>query len=135
MRELKTGVIPSQEQLMRLYEDAGWTAYTMDLERLARAVGKSNSIYTVWEEETLVALLRTVGDGETILYVQDILVLKSHQRRGIGKTLLTRALEDNPSVRQKVLMTDDLPETAAFYRACGLRPCGEYGGVAFCRYD
>lgn len=135
MCQLKIGIVPSKEQLMRLYEDAGWTAYTMDPERLERAVGKSNSIYTVWEEETLVALLRTVGDGETILYVQDILVLKGHQRRGIGKTLLTRVLEDNPKVRQKVLMTDDLPETAAFYRSCGLRPAGEYGGVAFCRYD
>lgn len=135
MLEYKQGIVPELHKLLELYNDAGWTAYTIHPERLERAVSKSLAVYTAWEGETLVGLLRTVGDGEAILYVQDILVRKSHQRRGIGKTLLTRALEDNPTVRQKVLMTDDLPETAAFYRACGLRPCGEYGGVAFCRYD
>lgn len=135
MLEYKQGIIPKADQLLNLYTDAGWTAYTIDPECLVRAVCNSFSVYTAWEGTRLIGLLRTVGDGETILYVQDILVMQSHQRQGIGRTLLTRALEDNQTVRQKVLMTDDLPETAAFYRACGLRPCGEYGGVAFCRYD
>ena len=135
MYEVKTGVIPATEELTALYASVGWTAYTKDPERLYRAATASLGLYTVWEDGMLIALLRCVGDGETILYVQDLLVRPEHQRRGLGRMLLTRVQGDFPTVRQKVLMTDNVPETAAFYRACGLRPAGEYGCAAWCKYD
>ena len=135
MYEVKTGVIPSMGELTELYASVGWSAYINDPERLYRAAKASLGLYTVWEDGMLTALLRCVGDGETILYVQDILVRPEHQRRGLGRTLLERAMRDFPTVRQKVLMTDDAPETAAFYRTCALRPAGEYGCAAWCRYE
>ena len=135
MYPIKDGIIPAKEQLTALYADVGWTAYTRDPEKLLRAVKQSLAVYTVWDGDDLIALLRTVGDGESIVYIQDLLVKKACQRRGIGRALLTRVLEDSRHIRQKVLMTDNVPETSAFYRACGLRPAGEYGCAAWCKYD
>lgn len=120
-------------RLMELYTDAGWTAYTDHPALLEKAVRNSLWQISAWEGEELVGLIRAVGDGASILYIQDILIKRSHQRQQVGSELLRRMLEQYSSVRQIVLLTDDTPETAAFYRANGLVPAGETGAVAFVR--
>lgn len=131
MLKIEKGLLPAREQLLELYADAGWTAYTDDPDRLERAVLQSRTVYTAWADGRLAGLLRTVGDGETILYVQDILVLRAYQRRGIGKALIDRMAADCAGIRQKVLSADDTKQTTAFYRACGWRPMSEFGCVTF----
>lgn len=131
MIDYRAGVIPGGEQLLALYDSVGWSAYTEQPERLCRAVRASQLVLTAWEDGELVGLLRAVGDGETILYVQDLLIRPDRQRRGIGRTLLLDCVERYQDVRQKVLLTDDTPATTAFYRACGFLPSGELGTVAF----
>ena len=69
---------------------------------------------------SLVGLVRTVSDGETIVYVQDILVTPDDQREGIGGALLDAVLEHYADVRQLVLLTDDEPGQRAFYESRGL---------------
>ncbi len=104
-------------QALRLYEDAGWTNYTNDPGKLMRALDGSLGVISVWDGDTLVGLARVVGDGETILYVQDILLLRDYQRRGLGLRLLTEVFDRYPSVRQKVLIADGTSELRAFYVA------------------
>lgn len=120
-------------KLMELYTDAGWTAYTDHPALLEKAVRQSLWQISAWDGEELVGLVRAVGDGASILYIQDILVKRSHQRQEIGSELLQRILRKYSDVRQAVLLTDDSPETDAFYRANGLAPVGETGAVAFMR--
>ena len=71
------------------------------------------------EDGRLVGMARLVGDGLTIVYLQDILVAPSHQRIGIGRQLFHRVLEPFSEVRQKVVVTDDEPGQRAFYEALG----------------
>ncbi|MEO1714347.1 MAG: GNAT family N-acetyltransferase [Bacteroidota bacterium] len=120
---------------MVLYTDANWTSYTKDPEKLEQAVLNSLDVITAWENDQLVGLIRAVGDGLTILYIQDILVLKSHKRRGIGCELLTRLLDAYPEVRQKVLLTDERPETRGFYQSMGFLSCDDGKLVAFAKFD
>ena len=123
--------LPGREALGELYADAGWTAYTDRLDQLERGVAASLAVYTAWEGDTLAGLLRAVGDGETILYLQDLLVRSSHRRRGIGRGLLQQMAADYPQVRQKVLLTDAADRRALdFYRACGWRGAEELGCTA-----
>lgn len=121
--------------VFNLYCDADWSAYTRDLPKLMAALGNSLAVLTAWDGETLVGLIRAVGDGETILYIQDILVLKSYKRRGIGSALLNRLLAAYPHVRQKVLLTDEDPETRGFYEANGFQACHQCKLVAFVHFD
>lgn len=120
-----------QPALLNLYNDAGWFVYTRNPEQLTQAIRQSLFVYTAWENEQLIGLIRVVGDGLTIIYVQDILVLKSHKRQGIGRKLMERILEEYRPVRQKVLLTDDTPETRSFYEALGFRSCDDGKIVAF----
>ena len=131
MITIETNRIPCRDDLLELYGDAGWTAYTDHPDRLERGLARSLAVYTAWEGDTLAGLLRAVGDGETILYLQDLLVRSSHRRRGIGRGLLERVTADYLQVRQKVLLTDAADRRALdFYRACGWRGAEELGCTA-----
>jgi predicted O-methyltransferase YrrM/GNAT superfamily N-acetyltransferase len=109
-----------RDDLVGLYESVGWTAYTRDPARLEAAVAASLRVVTAWDEGRLIGLARVVGDGWTIVYLQDILVAPDHRRTGIGAELFRRVLEPFDDVRQQVLLTDDEPAQRAFYEAMGL---------------
>ena len=83
------------------------------------AGGTARPQLAAWEDGELAGLIRAVGDGATIVFIQDILVAPERQRRGIGTALLRAVLERFNGVRQIELTTDDTPETAAFYRSLG----------------
>lgn len=125
----------SQADLLSLYNDANWLAYTGNPDLLQQAVSNSLYVLTAWENEQLVGLIRLVGDGLTIVYIQDILVMKSHKRRKIGSLLLQKALEKYGNVRQKVLLTDDNEETRGFYEALGFSSCDKGDLVAFVKLE
>ncbi len=112
--------IPADEELVELYRSVGWKAYTREPATLAAAVGASFCVLTARDEQgALVGLVRTVSDGLTIAYVQDILVAPSHQRRGVGGELLDELLHRTASIRQVVLMTDSEERQRAFYESRG----------------
>ncbi len=120
-----------QAAVLQLYTDANWTAYTKHPTQLMQALENSLYVLSAWDKETLVGLIRVIGDGHTIIYIQDILILKTYQRKGIGKTLMEKVLTKFDHVRQKVLLTDDLAKTKQFYQSVGFKPCSEYNTIAF----
>lgn len=117
--ELTDHELPTMDELVDLYRSVGWTAYTRDPALLYSAVARSLRVVCAREDDRLVGLARLVGDGLTIVYLQDILVMPSHHRKGIGRQLLHRVLEPFHDVRQKVVVTDDEPGQRAFYEALG----------------
>lgn len=130
IKEYKTYV---ESEVMSLYKSVGWSAYTDNPEVLKKGFENSMLILAAYEGEELLGLIRCVGDGETIVFVQDILVFPKYQRRGIGSELLRAVLEKYKSVRQIELCTDDSPETIAFYRTMGFREMSELGCSGFMR--
>lgn len=104
-----------EREILPLYASAGWTAYTDQPETLRR--GFENSLLTLaaYEENRLIGVLRAVGDGQTIVFVQDLLILPEYQRRGVGTALLRELLARYPQVRQIELTADDSPSLLAFY--------------------
>ncbi|WP_022796155.1 GNAT family N-acetyltransferase [Bavariicoccus seileri] len=124
-------------QLLALYNTVGWTAYTREPDKLQKAIRQSLSVITVWDDSDnnsqLIGLIRGVGDGETILYIQDILVMPTFQNRGIGKQLMEQLLSMYPDVRQKVLLTEDAPDVRHFYEKCGFESADNGSTVAFYR--
>jgi len=129
---------PARDDLVALYASVGWTAYTRAPELLETAIAGSLRVVTARRDGALVGLARAVGDGATIAYVQDILVVPALQRSGVGRRLVTALLEPWPHVRQKVLITDAEPQQRAFYESLGFREIRDLdaGGLrAFVRFD
>ena len=121
----------NEAEILGLYASVGWTAYTDDPAALRNGFANSLLTLAAYEEAALAGLIRVVGDGHTIVFVQDILVHPQFQRRGIGSVLLQAVLNRYAGVRPIELFTDDTPETAAFYRSMGFRELTELGCRGF----
>ncbi len=128
------GTIPNEKDIESIYNDANWTTYTSDLPCLINAIKNSLLTVTAWDGSKLVGLIRIVGDGVTIIYIQDIIVLKSYKRKGIGTHLINIVFEEYKVVRQKVLLTDDTPETRGFYESLGFVSCDKGQLVSFVKF-
>jgi ribosomal protein S18 acetylase RimI-like enzyme len=125
----------SLEQLIAIYEDAGWINYLKDTSKLLKAYEASLLNIAAWQGNQLVGIIRIVGDGVSIIYIQDIIVKSSYKRQGIGSALLQMVLDKYKDVRQKVLLTDDSEETRGFYESNGFSSCDKGDIVAFTRFD
>jgi len=122
-----------QKNLLVLYEDVEWYAYTKDIIQLEQAISNSLYVLSAWDEDCLIGLIRIIGDGITIIYIQDILVLNSYQNQGIATELMSRILEKFKDVRQKVLLTEEAPNVRHFYEKNGFDSCDKGILVAFAK--
>ena len=73
----------------------------------------------------LVGIIRVVGDGVSIVFVQDIIVLPQYQRQGIGTMILKAIMEKYQSVYQMELLTEQYSENVSFYKSMGFKPADE----------
>ena len=122
-----------EAEVLSLYRGVGWTVYADNPAMVKAAFAGSLLVLGAFVQDELIGLIRSVGDGASILYIQDILVAPEHQRKGVGRRLLQAMLAQYPSIYQTVLMTDNIPERAAFYRACGFTAAADMGCCAFIR--
>jgi GNAT superfamily N-acetyltransferase len=126
------------DELVELYDAVGWSAYTRAPEVLRAAVAGSSHVVAERRGGRLVGLARALSDGATICYLQDVLVRPELQRTGLGRALGRTVLDRYPTVRQKVLLTDDEPGQRTFYESLGYTEIRDYGrGTlrAFVRFD
>ena len=129
--QIREYVCYEQDEVLALYESVGWTGYTCRFEIMECAFARSLKIYGAYVQDKLIGLIRAVGDGVTIVYIQDLLVHPEYQRMGIGKALMGRLLDDYKNVYQKVLTTDDTEKTLAFYHHMGMKVDHEIGCRVF----
>ncbi len=122
-----------EEEILRLYSAVGWTAYTDNPRALEQGFCHSLLILAAYEGDELIGLIRVVGDGFTIVFIQDLLVDPAHQRQGIATALVRAVLARYPEVRQVELVTDNTPKTIAFYRSLGFTEFSEIGCCGFMR--
>ena len=121
----------NEEEISRLYKAVGWTAYTDNMPALREGFKNSMLVLAAYDGEELLGIIRTVGDGATIVFVQDILVFPDKQRQGIGTALLKEILNRYPNVRQIELATDNTAKTVAFYKSMGFAEMSEIGCCGF----
>lgn len=121
-------------EIRQLYTEVGWTAYTENMSVLEQGYKNSLLVLAAYENDELLGIIRVVGDGFTIIFVQDILVFPSEQRKGVGTALLKAVLDRYPDVRQIELTTDNTPKTVAFYKSLGFTEFSEMGCCGFMKY-
>lgn len=120
------------EEVLPLYDAVGWTNYTQNPTMLKEAYKNSLHILAALNEEgKLLGVLRAVGDGASILFIQDILVTPEYQHQGIGTKLLQQTLEKYMNVYQIQLATDDSSKTVSFYESNGFTSLTSLNCVSF----
>ncbi len=119
------------QAVLDLYASVGWTGYSSHPEMLEKVLEHSLLVLAAVDGDRLVGLLRAVGDGYSIIFIQDILVLPAYQRQGIGRNLLEQAISHFPGIYQLHLLTDNAEKTRSFYEALGFTAVDSLGCVAY----
>ena len=123
------------EDVLHLYQAVGWTNYTNQPQMLEQALSQSLVIYLALDGDAVVGLIRLVGDGFSSVFVQDLIVLPSYQRQGIGRSLMKEALEDYKDAYQVQLVTDQTERTLGFYRSMGFEILSTYNCIGMIWVD
>ena len=126
MITIKKQEIVKLEDVLHLYQAAGWTNYTNQPQMLEQALPHSLVIYLALDGDAVVGLIRLVGDGFSSVLVQDLIVLPSYQRQGIGSSLMKEALEDFKEAYQVQLATEQTEKNVGFYRSMGFETLSTY---------
>ena len=116
----------SIDDVLHLYQVVGWTNYTNQPKMLELALSHSLATYLARDGEEIIGLVRLVGDGFSSVFVQDLIVLPSYQRQGIGSALMEKALGDFKDAYQVQLATDQTEKTLGFYRSLGFETLSTY---------
>ncbi|WP_316569509.1 GNAT family N-acetyltransferase [Neobacillus sp. YIM B06451] len=79
------------EDVMRLYQDAGWWPEREEGNiELMLANGQSVG---AWDGEVLIGFARAVTDGKFRAYIEDVVIITSYQKDGIGAKLVSMLLD------------------------------------------
>ncbi len=122
-----------EDEILSLYAAAGWTAYTKDPPALRKGFENSLLVLAAYERNELLGIIRAVGDGHTVVFIQDVLVFPQKRRRGVGTALVRGVLGRYENVRQIELIADDAPELAAFYASLGFAALSDIGCRGYMR--
>ena len=117
------------EDVLHLYQAVGWTNYTNQPQMLEQALSHSLVIYLALDGDAVVGLIRLVGDGFSSVFVQDLIVLPSYQRQGIGRSLMKQALGDFKGAYQVQLVTEQTEKNVRFYRSIGFETLSTYNCI------
>ena len=129
MITIKKQEIIKLEDVLHLYQAVGWTNYTHQPQMLEKALSHSLAIYVALDGDAVVGLIRLVGDGFSSVLVQDLIVLPSYQRQGIGSSLMKEALEDYKDAYQVQLATEQTEKNVGFYRSMGFETLSTYNCI------
>ena len=116
----------SIDDVLPLYQAVGWTNYTNQPQMLEQSLVHSLAIYVARDGEEIVGVVRLIGDGFSSVFVQDLIVLPSYQRQGIGSALMKKALGEFKDAYQVQLATDESKKTLGFYRSLGFETLSTY---------
>ena len=110
-------------EIIDLYKSVNWTTYTNNPTDLEKAFENSSYVYIVLtlDNKKILGLIRGITDQVAIHYIQDIIVKSEFQRKGIGKALLKKALDEHLDVRTHLLLTDNEEKQKLFYASLGFK--------------
>lgn len=130
----KEYVFTEINELLDLYRNVGWSNYYENPSMLENSIKNSLYLEAAYFNDELIGLIRVVGDGNSIVYIQDILVKQQYQRKGIGKRLIVDVITKYKNVYQKVLLTDNTEKTKLFYESIGFQEVSSIDCISFIKY-
>ena len=95
-------------QLQGLFQSVGWISGNYP-ERLKIALTNCETVFTAWDNDTLVGLINAIDDGELTAYVHYLCIQPEYQNKGIGKELLERVKEKYKDYLHLFLIAENEP--------------------------
>ena len=113
----KFDIVPTAEQVIELYNDAGLPRPTHDPQRIRTMFKNSDLIVTAWHRSKLVGVSRTITDWVWCSYLADLAIRPDYKRSGIGKRLIELTREKTGA--QSMLLLLSVPTAMDYYPKVG----------------
>ncbi|MEA4815050.1 MAG: GNAT family N-acetyltransferase [Oscillospiraceae bacterium] len=123
-REIK---VFTAEQLQRLFLSVHWESGKYP-ERLVKAMRNSSKVISAWDGDTLIGLVRSLDDEETLAFIHYLLVDPEYQGEGIGDALMKRMVNEYQDFLYIKLMPSD-PVKIPFYERFGFKQYDTYSAL------
>ena len=107
----------TKEQAERLFLSVGWVSGQYP-ERLYKALMGSSTVFTAWDGDRLVGLVRVLDDTEMVAYMHYVLVDPAYQGRGVAGRLIGMVKERYRDYLYIEVMPEE-SKNAAFYQRHG----------------
>ncbi len=79
------------QDYLAIREKVNWPV--LQTEQAKKALAASIVVVGAYEDEKLVGMGRIVGDGAVICYIQDLIVIPTMQKNGVGSMILSYLIE------------------------------------------
>ncbi|HEY5826095.1 MAG TPA: GNAT family N-acetyltransferase [Cyclobacteriaceae bacterium] len=113
----KSDIIPTADQIIELYDNAGLPRPTNDKERIQKMYENSNLIITAWDNEKLVGVSRSITDWSWSCYLADLAIREEYKKSGIGKKLVE--LTKEKVGEQTMVLLLSVPTAMSYYPKIG----------------
>ena len=110
-------IIPTTDQIIELYEEAGLPRPTTDKNRIKKLYDNSNLIVTAWDDTKLVGVSRSITDWAWSCYLADLAVAPNYKKSGIGKKLIDITKEKVGD--QVMILLLSVPTAMTYYPKVG----------------
>jgi N-acetylglutamate synthase-like GNAT family acetyltransferase len=114
----KTGVVPTAEELIGLYDRAALPRPTNDKARIEKMLDNANLLITAWEKDKLVGVSRSITDFSWCCYLADLAVHPAYQKHGIGKKLIW--MTKQKVGEQSMVLLLSVPAAMEYYPKAGM---------------
>ena len=112
------------EQILTLYKQAGWWNEPIDeksYERTRRIISETFCFVIALYQDRIVGMGRSISDGVSDAYIQDVVVDKDFRRQGIGEAIIHRIVQFLPEHNIKWIALISEPGSEEFYQQLGFR--------------
>lgn len=109
----------TQQEVQDLFLSVGWVSGQYP-SRLHKALLNSSTVFTAWDGNRLVGLVRLLDDSEMMAYMHYVLVHPDYQGRRIAGTLIKKVKEKYKNYLYIEVMPEE-SKNAAFYQKHGFQ--------------
>jgi ribosomal protein S18 acetylase RimI-like enzyme len=130
MREVEFETVTSAplEEIVELYKSAGWWQESPEARAIIPGMIRGSLCFMVARslDGRIIGMGRVISDGCSDAYIQDVTVLSSCRKQGIGRELVHRLTQF--CVARKIAWIGLVaePGTQALYEELGFRPLANY---------
>ncbi len=110
---------PSVEEYIKLRNSIGWKILQHD--KIEKGLNNSTYCVCVEDQGNIIGFGRIVGDGATVFYIQDIMVVPSYQKQKIGTLIMKKIIDyiDNNCIDGAIIGLIAIDELDNFYKKFG----------------
>ncbi|MFC4720723.1 GNAT family N-acetyltransferase [Geojedonia litorea] len=114
--ETNTTDLPSEKELKKLFSQTTWASKRKNTD-IKKMLENLTVFVTIRENSELIGFGRAISDGIYRALVDDIIVSSDNQKRGLGKIIVEKLLEQLAGIDEIFLNTK--PELEEFYKKFG----------------